>query len=327
MTAHEPAPGRIDMHAHCLPPGYAQALQSEEMWLIGGIPLPQWSPELALEFMAAHGIGMQVLSLSDPGVEFAGAHAPALARECNDFIAGLAREHPARFTGLAALALADIENARDEVRRALDELDLVGVALISNYGGLYLGEDRFAPLLADLDRRGSWVMVHSGTVADDCQPVLPVPRFIAEYPFDTTRTFISLLVNGRFQEFPRIRWQFAHGGGTLPMLRARLAAASALAQELGPAMGIPAGGLALEADSAHLALASAFYDTALVADEPALRAVEIMAGGDHILFGSDWPFAQRLYGAEEDPQPAIGEVFGAHREQVERRNALRELRG
>jgi hypothetical protein len=35
------------------------------MWLLGGIPVSEWTPELALEFMDAHGIALQVLSVSD----------------------------------------------------------------------------------------------------------------------------------------------------------------------------------------------------------------------------------------------------------------------
>ena len=70
MTDRRPGPHRIDMHAHYLAPAYKEALQQAEMWLIGGIPVPEWTPELALEFMDAHGIAVQMLSVSDPGVEF-----------------------------------------------------------------------------------------------------------------------------------------------------------------------------------------------------------------------------------------------------------------
>lgn len=326
MSNSGPAAGRVDVHAHHLPGAYVQALREAGMWLIGGIPVPEWSPELALEFMDRHGIGMQVLSLSDPGVEFAGGHAPELARVCNDEVATVIDAHAGRFGAFAALPLVDVDDALAEAERALDTLGLQGVALLSNYRGRYLGDPVFAPLLGELDRRGAWVMIHPAAVAEERQPELPVPRFIAEYPFDTTRTFISLLINGAFHRYPRIRWQFAHGGGTLPMLRARLAAMSAAARELGAALGMPEGGRVLEADSAHRALAACFYDTALVADEPALLALERMAGAGHVLFGSDWPFAQRLYGATEDPQPALGVVFEPdERAKVDRLNATREL--
>lgn len=326
MSVARAAPGRIDIHAHHLPPPYVQALRDAELWLIGGIPVPEWSAELALEFMDRHGIGMQLLSLSDPGVEFAGTDGAQLARGCNDHARGVIEAYPGRFGGFAVLPMTDVDEALAETGRALDELGLQGVGLLSNYRGLYLGDPVFSPLLAELDRRGTWVMVHPAAVAEDRQPELPVPRFIAEYPFDTTRTFISLLINGAFQHHPRIRWHFAHGGGTLPMLRARLAAVAGAAKELGPALGMPAGGQVLGPDSADLALAGCFYDTALVADEPALLALQSMAGAGRLLFGSDWPFAQRLYGEQEDPQPALANVFdAAAREQVDRLTTAREL--
>ena len=154
-------------------------------------------------------------------------------------------------------------------------------------------------------------MVHPASIEAELKPALSVPGFIAEYPFDTTRAFISLLFNGSFERYPNIRWHFAHGGGTLPMLRPRLAAASAAAKELGPFLGLPEGSSTLTADSAHVALADSFYDTALIADVPALTAVACVAAPGHLLFGSDWPFAARMYAAGGDPQPALSEAFSA----------------
>ena len=320
-------PHRIDVHAHYLAPAYRQALEAAEMWLIGGIPAPQWTPELALEFMDAHGIAVQMLSVSDPGVEFLdGERARALARECNDYAAGLVQEHRGRFGAFAVLAMASMPDALAETRRALDELGLDGVGLLSSCGGRYLGDPAFAELLVELDGRGAWVMVHPAAVGAEHRPELSVPDFIAEYPFDTTRAFISLLVNGVFEKHPNIRWQFAHGGGTVPMLRARLSAASAAAKELGPALGLPAGSSLLDAGSAARALAGSFYDTALIADPPALAAVRGVAGPGHVLFGSDWPFAGRMYAPSGDPQPALGELFdGPELRLVEREGALAQF--
>jgi len=305
-------PHRIDVHAHYLAPAYRAALEAAEMWLIGGIPAPQWTPELALEFMDAHGIAVQILSVSDPGVEFLDSgRAPALARECNDYAAGLVREHRGRFGAFAVLSMGSLEDALAETRRTLDELGLDGVGLLSSYAGRYLGDPAFAPLLSELERRRAWVMVHPAAIEATHRPELSVPEFIAEYPFDTTRAFISLLFNGVFQTHPNIRWQFAHGGGTVPMLRARLSAASAAAKEFGPALGLPAGASLLDGASAERALAACHFDTALVADPPALAAVRGVTAPGHVLFGSDWPFAGRMYGPAGDPQPALGEAFDA----------------
>ena len=52
-------PHRIDLHAHYLAPAYKEALRAAGMGLIGGIPVPEWTPELALDFMDSHGIAVQ----------------------------------------------------------------------------------------------------------------------------------------------------------------------------------------------------------------------------------------------------------------------------
>ena len=327
MTDSPAGPYRIDVHAHYLAPPYKEALAETGTWLIGGIPVPEWTPALALEFMDAHGIAVQMLSISDPAVEFVdGERAPALARACNDYVAGVLSDHPGRFGAFAVLSMRDVEQACAEARRALDDLRLDGVGLLSSYRGRYPGDPYFEPLLSELNNRGAWVMVHPASIAPELKPELSVPGFIAEYPFDTTRSFMSLLFNGVFETHPNIRWQFAHGGGTIPMLRARLAAASAAARELGPLLGLPAGSALLSADSAHTSLAAAFYDTALIADPPALGAVAAVADPGHLLFGSDWPFAARMYAPSGDPQPALGEVFGAEDlRAIERSGALAQF--
>lgn len=322
--------GRLDVHAHCIAPVYADALREHERWLIGGMPVPEWTPELAIAFMDRFGIERQFLSVSDPGVEFVAAgERVALARACNDFASALVAHRPERFGAFAVLP-GEPGEALAEARRALDELHLHGVGLLSSYGGRYLGDPAFEPLLDELDERGAWVFVHPTAVPEDSKPAGVVPDFVAEYPFDTTRTIVSLLIHGSFERLRRIRWHFAHGGGTAPMLRARLNALAAAARELGPAFGAPEGAQLLTADSARDALRRAFFDTALVADEPALLAVREMAGLERVMFGSDWPFAARLYASapEGDPSPALARVFDVEElGAVERGNALREFGG
>ena len=89
---------------------------------------------------------------------------------------------------------------------------------------------------------------------------------------------------------------------------------------------MPANSTLLSTDSAHKALRASFYDTALIADPPALQAVAGVTEPGHLLFGSDWPFAARMYAPDGDPQPALREVLeGEELEAAERAGALAQF--
>ena len=92
------------------------------------------------------------------------------------------------------------------------------------------------------------------------------------------------------------------------------------------ALGLPARAAELAPGDASKALARFFYDTALVADPPALHALRACAPVGQILFGSDWPFAGRMYPPSGDPQPALAEIFdAAANEAILRNSAEREF--
>ena len=114
--------------------------------------------------------------------------------------------------------MSDVEQARAEAVRALDDLRLDGVGLLSSYGGRYPGDPALRAAPGGAEQAPRLGDGPPGLDAAELKPDLSVPGFIAEYPFDTTRAFISLLFNGVVRENPNIRWHFAHGGGTLPML-------------------------------------------------------------------------------------------------------------
>ena len=327
---------RVDMHAHYIAPDYLAALSAAGRTTIGGIPIPAWSPEIALEMMAKYGIAFQMLSVSDPGVSFlSGSAANALARGCNEYVAGVVRSHPRRFGALTVVPLPDVGAALAEIRHALDQLHHDGVGLLSSYGGRYLGDPAFEPVLAELDRRRAWVFVHPTAVGADDKPALGIPDFTYEYPFDTTSTIMSLLFNASFERYPRIRWQFAHGGGTVPMLRFRLHALGDGAKSFQALLGLPPASKALTGRAVDRALARAHYDLALIADRPSLAAVKRMTSVRHLFFASDFPFANSLillppgplYPKKGDWQPGLAKAFSSKELlAINRLNARRQFR-
>lgn len=324
VAAADPGPTgsgryRIDLHSHFLPPRYRSALQASGYTLRSFVPVPSWSPAEALAFMDAHGIGTQVLSISDPGVNFLpAAQARAMNRYCNDHLADLIARYPTRFGGFAFLPLPDIAASLAEITHALDVRELDGVALLSNYNGIYLGDTRFEPVMAALNARSAFVFVHPAELAPSNRPELPFPAFYEEYPFDTTRAAALLMATGTIDRYPNIRFSLAHAGGCVPFLSQRLST---------PRQAFPSAP-PVSVFGTDEKIRNFFYDTSLSSSPAAMRSVLEVTGIDHIVFGSDWPFSALTYRGQTDadPAPALAEVFDPQqRYRIERLNALAQL--
>jgi predicted TIM-barrel fold metal-dependent hydrolase len=277
-------PDRIDVHHHLVPPFWAEALPSH-----GGDPSgwssPAWSPDSSLAFMDARQIATAVLSLTAPGVNgWQGIARRHMARRVNEFAAGLVAQRPDRFGSFATLPLPDIGPALHELEYALDTLGADGVVLLSNYAGHYLGDPAFGPLWAELDRRAAVVFVHPAKPAIPAIDGMPGP--IVDYPFDTTRTAVQLVLNGVIARCPRVKIILSHAGGFLPYAAPRFAElASAVRAD------VPATADLLES------FRSFYFDTALSSGPEALLALRSFARPGHILYGSDFPYAPASVGA------------------------------
>ena len=224
-------PDRIDVHHHFVPPGYAEWLAEQGVMDSGGRSLPAWSRGAATEMMEAHGISAALLSLGGPGVHFGGdGQARTWARRANEFAAEVVKDHPDQFGFLATLPLPDVEGAVAAAAWALDELGADGVMLLANSGGVYLGDPRLEPVMAELDRRAAVVFVHPAALPDAA--VAGIPPFAVDFLLDTTRAAANLVRHQVPQRYPRLRFVLAHGGGFLPFASHRIALT--LAELTGP---------------------------------------------------------------------------------------------
>jgi predicted TIM-barrel fold metal-dependent hydrolase len=310
---------RIDVHHHLVPPFWAEALSRH-----GGDPSgwhsPAWSADTSLAFMDAQRIATAVLSLTAPSVtgwESAGRR--EMARRVNEFGAELVSRRPDRFGSFATLPLPDLEGALRELKYAFDELRADGVVLLSNYAGHYLGDAAFGPLWSELDRRAAVVFIHPA------KPQIPIiediPGPIVDYPFDTTRTAVQLVLNGVVARSPRVKIILSHAGGFVPYAAHRFA-------ELAPAVrtNVPPAPELIES------FRSFYFDTALSSGPASLLALQNFARPGHILYGSDFPYAPASVGASftakldtfdfpRDVRAAINygsarQIFGRFREAV-----------
>jgi len=273
---------RIDVHQHLIPPRYKTWLKTLGIAEAGGTELPDWSAAATVDLMEQHGIATGILSVSTPGVHLRpelinNPEARYWAREVNEYAAQVAADHPGRFGFFATLTLPDVEGALEEARHALDVLGASGVILLTNTHGTYLGDAAHEPLLEELGRRRAVVFVHPSEPPGP--PVEGIPPFAADFLLDTTRAAYQLVARGVLRRHPGLRVILSHAGGFVPYASHRLAVA--IAGE---------GGAKLNAVIEDFR--SFYFDTALSASPAALPSLMAFARPNHVLFGSDWPFAQ-----------------------------------
>src|SRR5438105_1801854 len=180
-------PNRFDVHAHYLPPGSASAVPPQGNFLAS--PMPIWTPEFALDFMDRHDIATQMLSLPSP-------LSKDDARRLNEYGSKLVKQHPTRFGLLASLPMDEVEAAVSEIAFAFDQLGSDGVVMLTNYGGSYLGNARFEPVFAELNRRFATIFIHPATPAGYECVACGRPGPVIEFPFDTCRSVAYMLYAG-----------------------------------------------------------------------------------------------------------------------------------
>ena len=232
-----------------------------------------------LDDMDRVGIDVEVISLSTPNVFFTDAeHQPAVARMINDSYAELIATHPKRFKGFASIPMDAPDAALRELHRAIDELKLNGVILLSNIGGKPLTSPEYRPFFAEANRMKLCIFLH---------PMLPAQSEafreyvlgpIIGFPFDTSLAVARMCYDGMLAEFPDIRWIVGHLGGAVPYLMERMDNGFRDFPECRAKIDqLPS-----------FYLKRLYYDTVSFSPHT-LMMVRNMVGADHMVMGSDYP--------------------------------------
>lgn len=295
-------PPVIDAHAHFLPERLVNALRGRreapdiraesdggESFGIYRTRMPYGRAyddlDARLARMDALGVERQILSL--PGL-FGIDSRPAdqalpLVQAFNDGVADLVRRHPDRFSGIAALPLADLDVASDEYRRVRD-LGLSGMILPGDAFVSVAAAERLRPLLELAAVIGGLVFVHPGPLPEAVAGAVDAPaphsdsivhrRVTVDIQNRMTEVMVTLALTDFLAPYPSVPVQVANLGGTLPFVIERMDHVYALRHP--------------EAPAPSCSLRPLYVDAASLGPRAIALAAEVY-GADRVLFGSDSP--------------------------------------
>ena len=287
----------IDVHTHIISKTYIEAIKRAGVTAKQiGFPMDPWDTSQRLAEMDRYGVQAQVLSVSSPGLRFwQGKEAADFARVLNQELVELLKEYPTRFGAFGTIPLPDVDASLAEIAWCLDEAQMDGVCLMTNYDGKYLGDPAFARVMDELNRRKAVVFVHPTESVCIDQLNFGYPAPLIEYPFESTRMVVSLLDTDTITRCPQIRFIVSHGGGTLPIVTDRMAEIAPMKNHLDKTAGKELGQRFREQ------IASLYYDMAISCFSSNLSAIHLTHDPARLLMGFDQPFI---------PAEAIGVAKG-----------------
>jgi aminocarboxymuconate-semialdehyde decarboxylase len=294
----------IDIHAHLVPRSLWQAVDARKDWygfrhepgdgigtMVGdgkrtqfSSPKVRFTPEERLKDMDAQGVDVQVVSIHTPffGYHLDPAQGRALARDVNDEIAGMARQWPRRFAGLATLPVQDVTSAIDELERAVTVLGLKGAELdTAGVNGESWDEAKFRPLFKAAEAMGAVLFFHPQP-----QHNFMLQRTTKYGLFNSLGVIVDdaiciamLIYGGVLDACPTLKVCIAHGGGPACYAMGRM-------DRGWQGMPVERRSIPHPPSSYQRRL---YYDT-VVGSEKVLRFLLDEVGVDRVVLGSDWPF-------------------------------------
>jgi aminocarboxymuconate-semialdehyde decarboxylase len=295
----------IDIHAHVVPECLWRTVDAGKDWYgtrfepgegLGTTvthgkrsrvtsPKVRFTPDERLKDMDAQGVDVQVVSIHMPFVSYHldAAQGRQLARDVNDEIAGMTRQWPKRFAGLATLPAQDVSVAIDELDRAVHVLGLKGAELDMVVNGENWDEPRFLPLFKAAEAMGAVLFFHpqpQHNLMMQFTSRYNLPNSIGVIVEDTLMV-ATLIFGGILDACPNLKVCIAHGGGMACFGMGRLDHGWQVRTEA-----------RVHIQKPPSTYQRRLYYDCVVGSEPALRFLLDQVGADRVVLGSDWPFVR-----------------------------------
>ena len=231
----------IDFHAHVYPEDYLKKLEAStgdvrietdnkgEKWILsmgakaGPITPDFFDLDVRVDRITETRVDMQILSSPHPGVDrFSPEESAEMSRVINNGIAKAVRQYPKRFQGIAMLPLIDTRLALRELDRAILELGLKGMCMLTNVAGKTPDSDFLLPVYERAQQLGVPIFIHPTTPLG--AQVMQEWRLaiILGFEFDIVLSATRLAYAGVLDRFPELRFVISHLGAGIPFLAGRI---------------------------------------------------------------------------------------------------------
>lgn len=247
--------------------------------------------DLRIKMMDKHGIDVSIVSLTSPYVCWGGPEISAeVARLSNNEFAGGQTAYPDRFRWFCSLPWEYPDAAIAELDRCV-EMGTAGVMVMGHFGERHLIDPLFAPVWAEIDKRGLPVLLHPTAPYGAKDLDFGFERILmpgAGFMFDTTFAIARMVVDGFFDRYRNLKLIASHGGGYLPYVTGRLDVFFGVETMV-----------AMKIDNPPSSYLENIYYDAIVYDKGALDLCLEIAGPGNVMFGTDLPMpadVPKLYG-------------------------------
>jgi aminocarboxymuconate-semialdehyde decarboxylase len=241
-----------------------------------------YESDVRLKDMDATNVSVQVLSTIPVLFNYWAEPKDGLetSRFFNDHIAETVSKAPDRFIGIGTVPLQDIDMAIGEMERCMNELKMPGLEIGSNVNQKNLSEKELFPFYKRAEELGCALFVHPWKMMGAKQMEKYWLPWLVGMPAETSRAISSMIFGGVFEQFPKLRVAFAHGGGSFPITIGRIEHGYNVRPDL----------TQIDNKVNPRNYLGKFWIDSLVHDPHALRFVIALMGEENVCLGSDYPF-------------------------------------